>query len=148
MAWLTPGERQLGAVKLDLHTMVLGMMGVFLGYQVLWLGLYAKIYGLTSGLWPPDKFCQRVIDHLTIERGILTGFAMFLTGLALCLWLVAEWSAVAFGPLDVHVTMRQALWGFTTMSLGVQTIFGTFFLGMLGMADAPNEAIAKMSGKD
>ena len=131
MIWLTPSQRQLGAIKLDLHTMVLGMMSVFLGYQLLWLGLYAKIYGLTSGLWPPDKFCQRVIDHLTIERGLTVGSALFLTGLVLCLWLIAEWSAVDFGPLDVHVTMCQALWGFTTMSLGVQTVFGGFLLSML-----------------
>jgi glycosyltransferase involved in cell wall biosynthesis len=139
MAWLTPGQRQLGSITLDLHTMVLGMMGVFLGYQLLWLGIFAKIYGLSSGLWPPDKLCRRVIDHLTIERGLLAGLAMFLSGLAICLWLVAEWSAVDFGPLDIHLTMRQALWGFTTTSLGVQTIFGTFFLGMLELASAKQE---------
>ena len=30
--------------------------------------------------------------------------------------------------------MRLALWGFTTMVLGVQTIFGSFFLSMLTTA--------------
>jgi hypothetical protein len=29
--------------------------------------------------------------------------------------------------------MRYALWGLTTMVLGVQTIYGSFFLSMLGM---------------
>jgi hypothetical protein len=144
MAWLTPGMRQLGAVKLDLHTMVLGMMGEFLGYQLLWLGLFAKIYGRTSGLWPPDTFCVRIVDHLTVERGLLAGLALLLTGLGLCLWLIREWAAVEFGPLDVHVTMRYALGGFTTMCLGVQTTFGTFFLGMLELGDGTKPASRTM----
>jgi hypothetical protein len=31
--------------------------------------------------------------------------------------------------------MRPALWGFTAVVLGVQTIFGSFFLSMLGMSE-------------
>ena len=38
-----------------------------------------------------------------------------------------------WGPLDVQVTLRYALWGFTAIVFGVQTIFGSFFLSMLGM---------------
>jgi hypothetical protein len=35
--------------------------------------------------------------------------------------------------LEVQTTLRYALWGFTTMVLGMQTIYGSFFLSMLGM---------------
>ena len=31
------------------------------------------------------------------------------------------------------MTLRYALWGFTAMVLGVQTIYGSFFLSMLGL---------------
>jgi Glycosyl transferase family 2 len=133
MAWLTPGPRRLANVQLDLHTMVLGMMAVFLGYETLWLGAYAKIHGWTSGLLPSDKFCQRVFDHVNLERGLVTGFLLLITGLGLCGWLISEWSSVDFGALDVRVTLRYALWGCTALVLGVQTIFGSFFLGMLEM---------------
>ena len=56
------------------------------------------------------------------------------TGLGLNLWLVQTWYGVDLGPLDVQVTLRPALWGLTAMVLGVQTIYGSFFLSMLGMA--------------
>src|SRR2546428_2813355 len=37
MAWLTPGPREFGGVVFDVHTMLLGTLGVLLGYQTLWL---------------------------------------------------------------------------------------------------------------
>jgi glycosyltransferase involved in cell wall biosynthesis len=140
MAWLTPGARFVGTVGFDLHTMLLGMLAVFLGYQMLWLGAYAKIYGWTSGLLPADTFSLRVFDYLNLERGLIAGVGLLLAGLALCFWLVGEWYDVNLGPLDVAITMRHALWGFTAIMLGVQTIFGSFFLSMLGMTEHAKEA--------
>src|SRR5262249_16238337 len=113
MAWLTPGPRPVGGVVLDLHTMLLGMLCVFLGYQLLWLGAFAKIHGWVHGLLPPDTFSARLFDRLNLERGLLTGGALLATGLGLCLWLVVQWWGADLGPLDLRVTMRLALWGFT-----------------------------------
>jgi hypothetical protein len=73
-----------------------------------------------------------------LERGLLAGATLVLSGLALNLWLVHEWYRVELGNLDVPLTMRYALWGFTALVLGVQTIYGSFFLSMLGMGN--NEA--------
>jgi glycosyltransferase involved in cell wall biosynthesis len=140
MAWLTPGMRFVGGVGLDLHTMLLGSLAVFLGYQMLWLGAFAKIHGWTSGLLPADTFSIRVFDHVNLERGLIVGATLLVTGLGLCGWLVGEWYGVDLGPLDLAVTMRHALWGFTTIMLGVQTIFGSFFLSMLGMTESAKEA--------
>src|SRR5262249_37763431 len=135
MAWLTPGPRDLGGVVLDVHTMLLGALGVILGYQTLWLWAYARIHGWTSGLLPPSTFSLRVFDHFNLERGLLAGLALLATGLGLNVWLVCEWAGQNLGRLDVQVTLRHALWGFTTMVLGVQTIYGSFFLSMLGMTE-------------
>jgi hypothetical protein len=35
----------------------------------------------------------------------------------------------------VQTTLRHALWGFTAMVLGVQTMYGSFFLSLLRMAN-------------
>ena len=50
-------------------------------------------------------------------------------------WLLGEWWGQDMGPLVVQSTMRYALWGFLAIVLGVQTIFGSFFLSMLGMSE-------------
>jgi hypothetical protein len=133
MAWLTPGPQAVGGAVLDLHTMLLGALCVLLGYQTLWLWAFARIHGWTSGLLPRATFPLGVFDAINLERGLLAGGALVVMGLGLNLWLVGEWFGQHFGPLDVQVTMRYALWGFTAMVLGVQTVFGSFFLSMLGM---------------
>jgi hypothetical protein len=143
MAWLTPGPRQVAGVVFDVHTMLFGALCVIVGYQVLWLGAYAKIHGWTTGILPADTFSLRVFDHLNLERGALAGLFLLLAGLGLNVWLVIQWSAESWGPLDVQITLRYALWAFTAMVLGVQTIFGSFFLSMLGMTQNAREARAK-----
>jgi hypothetical protein len=143
MAWLTPGPQQIGGVVFDVHTMLFGTMCVFVGYQLMWLGGCAKVHGWISGLLPPDTLSLRVFDRIYLERGLILGGAMFATGLALSVWLVCHWAGQNLGPLDVQVTLRATLWGFTTLVLGVQTIFGSFFLSMLGMGEKAREARAR-----
>jgi hypothetical protein len=147
MAWLTPGPRQLGGVTFDVHSMLLGSLAVLLGYQTIWLWAFARIHGWTSGLLPEETFSVRVFDHLNLERGLIVGVGLLLTGLGLNGWLVREWLGNNLGPLDVTSTMRCALWGFTTMVLGVQTIYGSFFLSMLGMTDKARQARERASAK-
>jgi glycosyltransferase involved in cell wall biosynthesis len=140
MAWLSPGPRAVGHVVLDVHSVLLGALCVLLGYQTLWMWAYAKIYGWTSGLLPANTFSTRVFKHLYLERGLIAGAVLLLIGLGLNTWLVLEWYDRNLGGLEVQTTLRYALWGFTAMVLGVQTIYGSFFLSMLGMATRVSEA--------
>jgi glycosyltransferase involved in cell wall biosynthesis len=133
MAWLTPGPRRVGSVVLDVHTMLLGALFLLLGYETLWLWAFAKIHGWVSGLLPRDTFSLRLFRHVNLERGLLAGAALVLAGIGLNAALVAEWFGKGLGPLQVQVTLRYALWGFVTILMGVQAIFGSFFLSMLGM---------------
>jgi hypothetical protein len=145
MAWLTPGPQTVGGVTLDLHTMLLGALCVFVGYQTLWMWAFAKIHGWTSGLLPADTFSLRVFKVINLERGLLFGLALLVTGLGFTFWLLGEWWGQNMGPLVVQSTMRYALWGFLGIVLGVQTIFGSFFLSMLGMSPRAQEARAKLA---
>src|SRR5262249_29434207 len=91
MAWLTPGPQVVGGAVLDVHTMLLGALFTFLGYQTLWLWAYARIHGWTSGLLPPSTFSLRAFGYLNLERGLLAGAGLFLLGLGLNFALVWEW---------------------------------------------------------
>jgi hypothetical protein len=137
MAWLTPGPRHIGGVGFDVHTLLLGSLCAILGSQVLWLWLHAQIYAWTSGLLPPDRLSPVLFQRFRLERWLATGVVLLAGGLCLNGWLLAEWCREGMGPLEVQSTLRFALWGFTAMILGAQTIFGSFFLGMIGMAGQP-----------
>jgi hypothetical protein len=131
MAWLTPGPRQVGNVGLDIHTMLLGSLLVLLGHQTIWLWAYARIYGWSSGMLPPGTWSRRFCCWFSLERGLVIGGLLLATGLGLNAWLVQHWYSQQLGPLNVPTTFRWALWGFTTMVLGVQIIYGSFFLSVL-----------------
>src|SRR5262249_38126672 len=132
MLWLTPGPRQVGSLVLDLHTMLLATLCALVGYQTLWLWAFARIYGWSSGLLPANTFSVKLFEHINLERGLLFGAALLAGGLALNVWLFSHWFLQDIGPLDVQGTFRWALWGFLIMIAGVQTIYGSFFLSMLG----------------
>lgn len=133
MAWLTPGPRQVGNVVLDIHTMLLGTLCALVGYQTLWLWAFAKIHGWTSGLLPANTFSVNLFKYINLERGVVVGILLLLGGLGLNIWLFSYWFRHNMGPLDVQTTFRCALWGFFLMVTGVQTIYGSFFLSMLGI---------------
>jgi glycosyltransferase involved in cell wall biosynthesis len=139
MIWLTPGTRWIGVVGFDVHTMLLGSLLVMLGYQNVWLWAFAKIYGWTQGLLPSDTFSSRLFRYLNLERGLLAGLSLVLVGLGANLHLVYRWYEQSFGPLNVMVTLREAIWGCLAIVLGVQTIYSSFFLSMIGMDRPKND---------
>ncbi len=145
MAWLTGGPRTLGGITFDIHTMLFGALCVLVGYQTLWMWAFAKIHGWTSGMLPPGTFSLKVFRHVNLERGLIAGLALLATGLAISFWLLGSWWGQNLGPLEVQTTFRYALWGLITIVLGVQTIFGSFFLSMLGMSEKAQQARAKLA---
>jgi hypothetical protein len=133
MIWLTPGPQPLGAVVFDVHTMLLGSMCVVFGYQLLWLGICASAFGRNSGLLSRDSGPPLGLNHL-LDRCMAGGAILILLGLGLNSWLIRQWYLCDLGPLNLQFTLRYALWGFTSMVVGAQTIYSGFFMGLLSMA--------------
>ena len=136
MAWLTPGPRLIGDVTVDVHSMLLGGLGLTVGYQILWMWAFARIHGWTSGLLPAKTFTRRIFDVISFERGLILGGLLLLGGLTVGGWLVVHWHGQGLGPLDVTHTLRGAIWSCVLILLGVQTLFGSCFVSMLGMSSS------------
>jgi hypothetical protein len=60
---------------------------------------------------------------------------LFLLGVAGTAVAVLSWGAVGFGNLDPRLTMREVIPAAVLLTLGVQTIFASFFLSILGIDD-------------
>ncbi|HZU39332.1 MAG TPA: glycosyltransferase family 2 protein, partial [Gemmataceae bacterium] len=133
MAWLTPGPRRLGGVVLDLHSLLLGCLCLVLSYQLLWLWAFARLYSWSSGLMPGSRPAIGWFRYLTLERGLLLGALTVAVGLLLNGGLCVHWWRVDLGRLEIQTTMRYALWSSTLMLIGMQTVYGSFFLSMLQM---------------
>jgi hypothetical protein len=132
MLWLSAGPRQVGAITVDVHSMMVGGLWLVLGYQIVWMWAFARIHGWISGILPAKTFSPRTFDTFNLERGLIVGASLATTGIGILGWLVWQWQG---SPLDVTVTMRPAIWGCVLTIIGMQTIFGSFFLSMLGMTE-------------
>ena len=79
-------------------------------------------------LFPSCRF-----KTINLETGVAIGGVMFLSGLGLLGFAVNEWRLADFGNLDYAHTMRIVIPGMTMAAIGFQTIFSSFFLGILRM---------------
>src|SRR5271169_6323119 len=130
--WLLPGPRRVSSnVVLDIHTMIFGVIFTLLGVQILSIGSFAKVFSYAERFDRNTVSLKRVLKRVTLETGLLLGGALFLAGFAGCAWVTWQWAESGFGPL---AQVRQVLFWSMWLFLGVQVIFASFFLSMLGIS--------------
>jgi len=128
--WLWGGERHIGRVSMDIHTMLVAAFASLLGYQLIIFALFTKIFAVTEGLHPSTQL-SRVPREINLEVGVLAGLGMILAGFAFLGYAFLRWRATGFGVLDPRITMRQVIPSVVLLTLGVQTVFASFFLSVL-----------------
>jgi hypothetical protein len=133
VAWLLPGPRAVGAITLDVHTLLYAAMMVLAGFQAVLFAMFTKAFTISEGLLPPDPRMDRLFKVITLETGLAVGTLLALAGLAGSAWAVWNWGHASFGPLDPAHTLRTIIPALLALVLGIQIIFSSFFLSVLGM---------------
>ncbi len=130
--WLVPGPRRISPhVVLDIHTMIFGVIFTLLGAQILSIGAFAKVFSYAERFDRRSVSLRRVLRRVTLEAGLLLGGVLSLAGFSGCAWVTWRWAASGFGELH---EVRQVLFWSMWLFLGVQIIFSSFFLSMLGIS--------------
>jgi hypothetical protein len=138
MAILTQGPLQLGAVTFDVHTLLFGGAFMIIGFQSIMFSLFSKVFAVSEGLLPVDDRLTRLVKVLNVENGLIAGVLLLLGGLLETWWALSAWRSVSFGNLATNEVWRQVIPGVVFSILGVQTIFSSFFLGILGLRRKSN----------
>lgn len=130
--WLFPGPRKLTPhITLDIHTMVFGVMFTLLGAQIISIGAFAKVFSYAARFDRGTISLKRFLKRISLETGLLVGGLLFLAGFSGCAWTTWKWAASGFGSFS---EVRQVLFWSMWLFLGVQTVFSSFFLSMLGIS--------------
>ncbi len=140
MALLLPGPVVIGHVHFDVHTLLFAALCVLLGFQALSFAVLGKFFATRAGLHLPEAGFEAVLRRLTLESGLLGGFALLLAGALLWAGAVWIWSEQGFGPLDPVKTLRWVIPGALCLMLGGQLVLTSFFLGVLRLDTRPNPA--------
>lgn len=132
--WLLPGQRTIGSVTFDYHTLLFGAMAVLIGFQSVNFAVFTKIFATTEKLLPEDPRLNRLYRYVTLEVGLIIGTVLILAGAGLWIFGLSYWRGHHFGPLDPEATLRIVIPGFVALTLGVEIVLSSFFISVLGMA--------------
>lgn len=129
---LMRGPVQVAGVDFDIHTLLVAGFACLLGYQLLVFGVFTKMYAVIEGFHPPHRLLGSR-PRVPLEWGVLAGLAVGAAGLTLLALAAWDWRQVGLGVLEPRVTMRQVIPAVVLLVLGVQTVFASFFLGIMSL---------------
>lgn len=128
----------LQKITLDVHTLLYASALVVTGFQfVVFYGL-TKVFAVTQNLRPKSRRYDRWLALLSLEKGLICGAVLIVSGLGFSLYGCAIWYNRDFGQLETSQTLRIIIPAVTLLILGVQIILYSFFLSILGLKDEKN----------
>jgi glycosyltransferase involved in cell wall biosynthesis len=113
----------------DLHTLIGGSLLLIIGTQLVGLGLCAHAYA-TYFMGERDAWFDRAREHLRLEHGLMLGSVVALVGVVMILVIVIEWIDHGLGSLSQE---RVAISAATLLVIGIQIVFTSFLLSILGL---------------
>lgn len=125
------GPVVIDGVGFDIHTMLYAAGATVLGVQLVLFSLVARTIGVLKDLLPITPALARFLRVFTVERGILLGLCVGLSGLGLAAYSVVSWAHLRLAALDPVSMMRVAIPSVTMMLAGAETVFASFLLGLI-----------------
>ena len=127
------GSVIVDGAHLGIHTLLIASVMIIAGFQILFFAIATKVFAIQEHLLPSDPWLGGVMKHVSLEMGLISGVILFFIGLAISWYTVTYWRSQAFGQLNPEQTMRYFIPGITVLVLGVQMIFASFFLSIMGL---------------
>jgi hypothetical protein len=125
------GPVKIGRVQFDTNTLLVAGMMTIVGFQVLFFGLFTRLYCVAGGLLPDTPQLRRLLALFSLERGIVAGLVIAAVGLGFLAAAILKWRAAGFGIISYPESLRLVIPAVTCVTLGVQTLFSSFFLSIL-----------------
>jgi glycosyltransferase involved in cell wall biosynthesis len=127
------GPLQVGSVTIDYHTMVYSSAAFLIGYQMLFMGVFAKMIALETGLHPPATKLGFLRRRSTLGFFVGAGLVTFTVGVVTSLAAFFQWRQVGFGDLELVSTLRLTIGSITCLLFGAQTLGAGFIFGLFNL---------------
>jgi glycosyltransferase involved in cell wall biosynthesis len=117
----------------DVDTLTYGLGLVLIGAHITVFAVSAKVFATQEGFLPPNPQFERLFKIVTLETGLLLGVFLLLIGAGVFAYALFLWHAAGFGNMSPTRMLRLTLPSATAFMLGVEVIFASFFLSLLGL---------------
>ena len=131
LGWLLPGDQQFGSLRLGVHTNLFSSAFVIMAAQILSFAYLARLFGVRENFWKETDFIKNFRAWFTVETGSIIGGIMIFLSIALAIAAVMIWGKSGYGQLNESQMMRLAIPSMLLGCLGLQSIFTSFFAGLL-----------------
>ena len=129
MTWMYAGTPVILGIQLIVHPMFFAALLIITGYQLIIFALFAKTYAFTH-LNEDVNRMNVLYKHLTIESAGMAGILFILLGAAMYARIFFDWINTGFGELQ---EIKNSILALTFLIVGIQTIFSSFMLSILGI---------------
>jgi len=130
---ILPGPIDVLGARLDVHTLLYAGAAIVVGFQACLFAVMARLYAQAEGFLPDNQLVRRARRLFSLEIGLIVGGVLLLASLTLSVIALVNWGGSSFKHLDYGDTMRIVIPAVVALMLGVQTIFSSFFLSVLGI---------------
>lgn len=130
---LSAGNVALGKVTFDQGALMGCSLLLLVGFQLICFAIFTRVFVVSEGLLPPNRNLQKALDAISLEWGLILGLALSSIGAAMFGIAVWDWYETGFGRLSLGDNLRRIIPASTLVMLGVQILFGSFFIGVLGL---------------
>jgi glycosyltransferase involved in cell wall biosynthesis len=127
------GPVKIGPFGFDISTLLLAGFCCLIGYQLVVFAVFTKVFAMREGFHPPNASYAAMFRYVRLETGLVLGLLMVVLGTGGLILAVRSWQVMGFGVLDPRTTMREVIPAAVLLTLGVQTVFASFFLSILGI---------------
>ncbi len=131
---LLTGDRQIGGITFAEHTLVFSCSAITIGLQSMAFWLYAKQVAIDRGLLARDAGFERLCALITFERGLVIGGILAVLGVVGGVGALVYWSSLSFGFVERGWLMRHVVASGTSLVVGFQIIYSSFFMTLLHYA--------------
>jgi len=127
------GPVRIGHVTFDIHTMLYGAAMVMIGTNMIFFSLFTRIYAIRTNFIPIKEPVSAKLAKLTTEKGAVAGLLLTVAGVIMTVAAFVIWKNTSFGNLNPQEMMRMTIPALTLMVVGIETIFASFFIGILNI---------------
>jgi glycosyltransferase involved in cell wall biosynthesis len=133
-AALAVQDIQIGGILLNVGTLMMACMAVVVGLQLVAFAFFTKVFAIAEGLLPDDPKLTRIFRVFTLEKGIVAGLLVLLAGAVMVLRALWLWKQAHFGMMpSTEDNLRRLIPAGTLIVVGIQIVFSSFFLSVLGL---------------
>lgn len=101
------------------HSYILGAVVIIVGMQIIVTGGYMTIYGMIHNKIDRTGLASKLLDYHSLEKGLLIGIVLFLSGMIKGSSVVYKWVSLGFGSLS---EIKGAIMSMILVAVGIQMI--------------------------